>query len=191
MSRAIAVLGVVGILGGCAADDSADSQRAELSAVLAALSLRPMGSEAVEPRTVRSKGGPPYVVATGIADLPRDAALGSVRAALQQLGWETREDRAVEHFLGWELRAVKAERRHARLDRGLEAAGVPGSPYRRTRGPILRRSRWHDAIRRRCGLIWNEASGTARAAQPPRVAAREGQTPLESNRTTLPRRPTT
>jgi hypothetical protein len=133
VSRAIAVLGVVGILGGCSADDSADSQRAELSAALAALSLRPMGSEAVEPRTVRSKGGPPYVVATGIADLPRDAALGRVRAALQQLGWETREDRAVEHFLGWELRAVKASDVML-VSIGSEAAGVPGSPYRRLEG---------------------------------------------------------
>src|SRR5262245_60842151 len=117
------------ILGACAEEDTASAQRAELGALLAELSLRPFGSEAAEPSTVRSKGGPAYAVATGIADVPRDPTLDRVRTALQRLGWETREDRAVDHFLGWEIRAVKANDVML-VSVGSQAVGVPDSPYR-------------------------------------------------------------
>lgn len=129
-----AALGLVLVAGGCRSDDEAVARwRGELSAVLAALALRPFGTQRVTPSEVRSKGGPPYLVATGILDLPREAALARVRAVLDAQGWVRDADGPVRHFLGWELRATKGTEVML-VSLGPGAIDVPASPYRPLEG---------------------------------------------------------
>lgn len=115
--------------GACADDrDDGAARRREAETIVAMLTLRPVGSEPAAPEEVRSKGGLPYFVATGIFEAPRDAALQRVRAILSQTQWSIRNDGPVPHFLGWEIRASKASE-VVLVSLGQAVVGVATTPY--------------------------------------------------------------
>lgn len=93
------------------------------------LTLQSVDSVPPTPEEVRSKGGLPYFVATGILEVPRDAAVERVRTVLEQAQWHIQDDGPVTHFLGWEIRASKASD-VVLVSIGQSVIGVAKTPYR-------------------------------------------------------------
>jgi hypothetical protein len=100
---------------------------------VAQLHLTPFRAPSVDPVPVQVKNEPAYVVVTGLLPGPGQAARRAAVQALRDQGWTILRQGDVDHFLGWEALAVRGSM-VLLASVGEEAAGVPGTPYRRLEG---------------------------------------------------------